>query len=101
MCHCLSMSLWLRAEVYACVPVFAQQYRHVRIHMKTAIKQPYNVNVAAEAMARAALQHRDKILVTVRSLAAELQKTVDFCQNYKYLKPYPTHSNFVLCEGTS
>ena len=30
--------------------------------------QPYNVNVAAEAMARAAIAHREAILVTVRSL---------------------------------
>jgi hypothetical protein len=56
------------------------------------------VNVAAEAMARAALEHREKILVTVRSLAAELQKTIEFLKTYRFLAPYPTHSNFVLCE---
>ncbi|KAJ1487307.1 pyridoxal phosphate-dependent transferase [Baffinella frigidus] len=68
------------------------------IERMLAIKQPYNVNVAAEAMARAALTHREKILVTVRSLGAELLKTIAFLETYKFLTPYPTHSNFVLCE---
>jgi len=68
------------------------------IERMLAIKQPYNVNVAAEAMARAALKHREKILVTVRSLNAELQKTIKFVEGYKFLTPHPTHSNFVLCD---
>ena len=55
-----------------------------------ACKQPYNVNVAAEAMARAALEHRDKILVTVRSLSAELQKTIAFVKTFRVLKPHPS-----------
>lgn len=68
------------------------------IERMLACKQPYNVNVAAEAMARAALEHREKILVTVRSLSAELVKTIDFVKGYRFLKPHPTHSNFVLCD---
>ena len=55
-----------------------------------ACKQPYNVNVAAEAMARAALEHRDKILVTVRSLSAELEKTIAFVKTFRFLKPHPS-----------
>lgn len=68
------------------------------IERMLACKQPYNVNVAAEAMARAALEHRDKILVTVRSLSAELEKTIAFVKTFRFLKPHPTHSNFVLCD---
>ena len=68
------------------------------IERMLACKQPYNVNVAAEAMARAALLHRDKILVTVRSLSEELKKTIAFIEGYRFLKPHPTHSNFVLCD---
>ena len=76
---------------------YALGHPHI-IERMLACKQPYNVNVAAEAMARAALEHRDKILVTVRSLSAELQKTIEFVKTYKFLKPHPTHSNFVLCD---
>ena len=36
-----------------------------------AIKQPYNVNTAAEAAALAALKHRDKIMGTVTALRRE------------------------------
>ena len=36
-----------------------------------AIKQPYNVNVAADAAAIAALEHRAEIMATVTALRAE------------------------------
>jgi len=68
------------------------------IERMLAIKQPYNVNVAAEAMARAALAHREAILVTVRSLLAERDKTIAFLHAYRFTRPHPTASNFVLCD---
>ena len=52
-----------------------------------AIKQPYNVNVAAEAMARAALTHREKILVTVRSLQVR-SFTYKYMNTYMIIKLY-------------
>jgi len=68
------------------------------IERMLAIKQPYNVNVAAEAMARAALKHRPKILITVKALLAERDATIAFLQDYRFLSPHATHSNFVLCD---
>ena len=41
------------------------------VNVMMAIKQPYNVNTAAEAAGLAALKHRDAILATVASLRAE------------------------------
>jgi hypothetical protein len=32
---------------------------------------------------------------------AEQLKVIAFLETYKFLTPYPTHSNFVLCEVTS
>jgi len=76
---------------------YALGHPHI-IERMLACKQPYNVNVAAEAMARSAIEHREKILVTVRSLSAELVKTIEFVKGYRFLQPHPTHSNFVLCD---
>ena len=63
----------------------------------TAIKQPYNVNVAAEAAAIAALEHRGVIFETVRALVAEREQMVrrirDECS---WLVPQPSDANFVL-----
>jgi histidinol-phosphate aminotransferase len=63
-----------------------------------AIKQPYNVNVAAEAMARAALANREKILVTVKSLLDQRDRLIAFLEKHRFLRPHKTHSNFVLCD---
>mmetsp|Transcript_14102 Transcript_14102/g.34479 ORF Transcript_14102/g.34479 Transcript_14102/m.34479 type:complete len:639 (-) Transcript_14102:74-1990(-) len=68
------------------------------IERMLAIKQPYNVNVAAEAMARSAIAHREKILVTVRSLLDQRDRMIAFLEKYRFLRPYKTHSNFVLCD---
>jgi len=67
-----------------------------------AIKQPYNVNVAADYAARAALDHSSKIMLTqVRPLLAERQRMTEACTALGWLKPYPTDSNFVLFEVAS
>lgn len=63
-----------------------------------AIKQPYNVNVAADAAARAALEHRAVIFETVRSLVAERDRISKLVGDLGWLTPLPSASNFVLCE---
>jgi len=68
------------------------------IERMLAIKQPYNVNVAAEAMARAALANRPKILITVKSLLDQRDRLIAFLEKYRFLSPHKTHSNFVLCD---
>ena len=68
------------------------------IERMMAIKQPYNVNVAAEAMARSALANREKILLTIKSLLDQRDRLIAFLEHYRFLRPHKTHSNFVLCD---
>lgn len=63
----------------------------------TAIKQPYNVNVAAEAAALSALEHRGVIFETVRALVAERDRMVGRIRaEVPWLQPLPSDANFVL-----
>eukprot|EP00283_Hemiselmis_rufescens_P020966 CAMPEP_0173440546 /NCGR_PEP_ID=MMETSP1357-20121228/23109_1 /TAXON_ID=77926 /ORGANISM="Hemiselmis rufescens, Strain PCC563" /LENGTH=613 /DNA_ID=CAMNT_0014406043 /DNA_START=77 /DNA_END=1915 /DNA_ORIENTATION=- len=71
------------------------------IERMLAIKQPYNVNVAAEAMARAALANRSEILITIKSLLDQRDRLIAYLEKYRFLKPHKTHSNFVLCDVVS
>ena len=68
-----------------------------------AIKQPYNVNIAADVAARAALEHRAAIFETVRCIVAERDRMAALCGALGWLKPYPSQANFVLfaVEGRS
>lgn len=61
-------------------------------------KQPYNVNVAASAAACAALEDSTYLTQIVTTLVAERQRLMDALQKISYLRPYPTQSNFILCQ---
>ena len=61
-----------------------------------AIKQPYNVNAAGDAAARAALEHREKIFVTVRALVDERDRLAEAVAALGWLTPHPSDANFVL-----
>ena len=61
-----------------------------------AIKQPYNVNAAGDAAARAALAHRDELLATVRAIVAERDRLSEEAAALGWLDPYPSDANFVL-----
>lgn len=60
-------------------------------------KQPYNVNVAASVAGLASLRHVDQIMSVVETLKAERDRLFDALQNVPYLRPYPSHANFILC----
>ncbi|CAM8920093.1 unnamed protein product [Rhodiola kirilowii] len=64
-------------------------------------KQPYNVSVAAEVAACAALQNPIYLETVKESLVIERGRLFDLLSKVPYLKPYPSHSNFILCEVTS
>jgi histidinol-phosphate aminotransferase len=60
------------------------------------IKQPYNVNAAAQAAVLASLEDLDTLLARVRTLVAERERLYAGLQSVEYLRPYPSHSNFIL-----
>ncbi len=60
------------------------------------IKQPYNVNVAADVAARASLQDVDTLMRRVRQLIAQRRRLEDALSELPFLTPYPSRANFVL-----
>jgi histidinol-phosphate aminotransferase len=62
------------------------------------IKQPYNVNVAAQVAGIASLEDREYLLANVRRLVAERERMMGLLQTIPYLQPYPSHANFILCK---
>lgn len=67
------------------------------------IKQPYNVNVAANLAALASLADRDWLHDKLRLIVAERERMIRCLAPFDYLRPYPSHSNFILfrVEGRS
>lgn len=63
-------------------------------------KQPYNVNVAASVAAQVSLEHTNELVEVVERLKNERARLFSALQNISYLKPYPTQSNFILCQVT-
>lgn len=61
-------------------------------------KQPYNVNVAASVAAQASLANVDELKVLVEKLKGERTRLLSALTEIPYLKPYPTQSNFILCQ---
>ena len=60
------------------------------------IKQPYNVNVAASRAAIAALDDAAWLADNLRLLVAERERIAQELAKFEFLRPYPSHSNFVL-----
>jgi len=60
------------------------------------IKQPYNLNLAADVAAQASLQDVDYLLERVRQLVAQRQRMETAFAELPCLSPYPSESNFVL-----
>jgi histidinol-phosphate aminotransferase len=61
-------------------------------------KQPYNVNVAAAVAGLASLRHVEQIYEVVEKLKAERDRLYAALQHVSFLRPYPSHSNFILCD---
>jgi len=64
-------------------------------------KQPYNVNVAASVAAQVSLEHADELAEVVKRLKNERTRLFSALQAISFLKPYPTQSNFILCQVTA
>lgn len=61
-------------------------------------KQPYNVNVAASVAGIASLRHADEIMAVVKTIKAERNRLFGLLQTVDYLNPFPSQSNFILCD---
>ena len=62
------------------------------------IKQPYNLNVAADVAARVSLGELPALQANVRRLVAQRERLERELAKFPFLKPYPSRSNFVLCK---
>lgn len=61
------------------------------------IKQPYNLNVAAEAAAIAALEDIDYLRGNIARLIAERERLAAELGRFQGLHVYPSQANFLLC----
>jgi histidinol-phosphate aminotransferase len=62
------------------------------------IKQPYNVTVAGSAAAIAALEDIDWLEDKVALIVEERERLWKLLGAIPYLRPYPSRSNFILCQ---
>jgi len=81
---------------------YAVSHPDLAAHMMS-LKQPYNVNVAADAAAQAAIAHYAEIRETIASIVAERDRMVTLVNALGWLKACPSQANFVLfaVEGRS
>jgi histidinol-phosphate aminotransferase len=63
-------------------------------------KQPYNVNVAASVAAQVSLENTKQLKKVVELLKSERTRLFNALKEIPFLKPYPTQSNFILCQVT-
>jgi histidinol-phosphate aminotransferase len=61
------------------------------------IKQPYNINAAAQAAATASLKDLDYIQGTIKAIIIERGRLMRKLKSLKWLEPYPSEANFILC----
>jgi histidinol-phosphate aminotransferase len=61
------------------------------------IKQPYNLNVAAQAAMLASLDDADLLRERVRLLVCEREELFRALGGVPFMKPVPSRANFILC----
>jgi len=61
------------------------------------IKLPYNVNVAALVAVQESLNDVDYLLGNVKAIIAERERMFQQLGKIKWLKPFPSQANFILC----
>jgi len=61
------------------------------------IKQPYNVSMAAQVAVQESLRDLDYLLGRVKAIVAERERLFAELQKLKWLKPFPSQANFILC----
>ena len=61
------------------------------------IKQPYNVNMAAQVAVQESLRDLDYLLSRVKAIVVERERLFAELDKLKWLKPFPSRANFILC----
>ena len=61
------------------------------------IKEPYCVNIAALVAVRESLKDIDYLMGTVKAIIAERERLFVELQKIKWIKPFPSWANFILC----
>jgi histidinol-phosphate aminotransferase len=62
------------------------------------IKQPYNLNVAAQVAVRESLADADWLLSNVRRIVEERERMLGELRRLSFLRVYPSQANFILCD---
>ena len=65
------------------------------------IKQPYNVNCAAEQAAIASLADLPHLQANIEAIISERTRLFDALAALPFLAPYPSQANFILCRVTT
>ena len=63
-----------------------------------AIKQPYNITLAAEAALISSLEDRSYLMRNVELIVKERARMFSLLQNIDGVDPKPSHGNYILCE---
>ncbi|MDP2718249.1 MAG: aminotransferase class I/II-fold pyridoxal phosphate-dependent enzyme, partial [Dehalococcoidia bacterium] len=61
------------------------------------IKQPYNINCAAQVAALASLQDLQYLKDTINKIIEERKRLFGKLKELRFLSPYPSRANFILC----
>ncbi len=61
------------------------------------IKPPYNVNVSALVAVQESLKDVDYLMKQVKAIVAERERLFTELKKLKFLKPFPSQANFILC----
>jgi histidinol-phosphate aminotransferase len=64
------------------------------------IKPPYSINMAASVAAQESIKDSAYLLGTVRKMIEERGRLFNKLSDLNFLKPVPSHANFILCEVT-
>ena len=61
------------------------------------VKQPYNANTAAKVAVLASLDDMDYLRGNIAKIVSERERLFNRLEDIKWLKPYPSNANFILC----
>ena len=61
------------------------------------IKLPYNLNAAALVAVQETLKDMDYLMGRVKAIVTERERLFEELKKFKWLKPFPSQANFILC----